>query len=341
MVVNYRKREHVRGAVKAKELLFPSIRKYAELELQRVIVECLGADTETITYHLISVLLNPRLMSDRLAEAVDVVQLLKSQNLEPLGAEHGDRSEDLWLIREGVQVDPAIEVYDRLRYDLFAFLRRARFASHRVLESRTFDLLARNSSGELPRVDLRTLLQEYAVYDGTVWRYSADARRRAVQPRLVLVRSSAPRLHPRLFGAPERTLRLRVDNLDELGSRYAERTNTDASMYADLRYLLLAVLSDIRDQFSDRVTSVYAVGDLAAGTLRLEALEHEDLVLGIDAPLAADSALDLETALAGSVFARVFLETGVMFTSAVRGLDEPAYEWAREALTLLDSAQSE
>jgi hypothetical protein len=340
MVVNFRRRESSRPALFENQLLFPSIRKYAELELQRVVVECLGADTETITYHLISVLLDPRLMSDRLSEAVNVVQLLKSQNLEPLGAEHRDRSEDLWLLKEDVEVDPAIDIYDRLRYDLFSYLRRRGSAMHGELEAHAFELLALEKSVHVPvKVDLQTLLQEFARFDGLVWRYSADARRRAVQPRLVLVRSSAPRLRPRLFGAPERTLRLRIDNLDRLNNRYEGTASFgDAGSFTDVRNLLLAVLSDIRDQFSDRVVAVHAVGELVAGTLQLENLHLEEVVLGIDTSVSESELFDLERALAETVFARVFLETGVMFTALVRTAEmRSEWGWANDSLSLLDS----
>lgn len=339
MIVNFRRCDVVRARAPGEQLLFPSIRKYAELEMQRVIVECLGADTETITYHLISVLLDPRLMSDRLAEAVDVVQLLKAQNLEPLGAEHGDRSEDLWLLREGVQVDPLIDVYDRLRYDLFSFVRRHRVVAVRDVEVRARELLARETANLPGTVDLTTLLTEFAVADGAFWQYSAEVRRRTVQPRLVLVRSSAPRLAPRLFGAPEGTLRLRVDNLDLLGTRFsASETASLHRNYPDLRNLLLAVLSEIRDQFSDQVAAVYAIGDLGTGDLPLDGLQYEDIVLGVDSRGVREDVFALERALSETVFARVFLETGIMFVALTRTSDEfDEWSWTEQSLMLLDA----
>ena len=341
MVVNFRRIGVVPPRAPSDQLLFPSIRKYAELEMQRVIVECLGADTETITYHLISVLLDPRLMSDRLPEAVDVVELLKAQDLEPLGAEHGNRAEDLWLLREDIEIDPAIDTYDRLRYDLFSYVRRRGLVARREVEVRARELLAREQSGKLPTsIDVDTLLSEFAIADGAFWRYSSEARRRTIQPRLVLVRSSAPRLFPRLFGAPESTLRLRIDSLDLLATRYiVAHATLGQRAFPDLRSLLVAVLSEIRDQFSREVIAVYAIGDLATGELELDSLEYEDILLGIDARILQEDAFTLERSLAESVFARVFLETGVMFVATIRASDATSiWDWQEHALTLLDTA---
>jgi hypothetical protein len=336
MVVNFRKGRPVNFPRIENRVLFPNLHKFAELELQRLVVECLGADTETIAFHLISVLLDPSLMADRLTEAADLVDLLKANDLEPLGVEHGNRSEDLWMLKRGIDLDPAIDPFEQLRYRLFEHLRRVGAASRATLDAVAVDVVSglANSHRFPVKLDISEILQEFAEIHDSIWRYSPSIRREAVHPRLVLVRSSSPHLRPQLYGSRRGALRVRIDQLSDLALRYEARANPGE--FARLRSLLLAALAAIRDVFPDRVSRVLAVGELASGALDLAALTYGEISLGVEVTESVGGSLfDLQRELANEVFAPVFLETGVMLAAALKPPDAN-WDWDDSTLILLD-----
>ncbi|CAN5760065.1 hypothetical protein BH23GEM7_BH23GEM7_28750 [soil metagenome] len=319
-------------------ILFPSLHKFAELELQRVIVEYLGAPTDVIAYHVIPALLNPNLVSGKVQEAVDLIELIREQDLEPLGAEHVPNGEkDLWMLKPGVEIDPALDFYDRLRYHLFAFLRRQKEATQLELHATASEMIASEPHRMQTKLfELAPLLSEFAELQDGNWHYSPEARRRAVQMRLLLARSSADELRPVFFQADTALLPLRMQGLSELSSRYSQAVDRPLSgEYRTLQNLLVAVLTTIRDRFSSQLTSVSAIGPLAEGIVDLRNLELEDLSLGLISHSSIEDAVQLETTLAKEVFGRVFLNSGIMFTGLVRPLEHSSWLRTGNHITLL------
>jgi hypothetical protein len=318
-------------------VLFPNLRKFAELELQRVIVEYLGADTETIAFHLISVLLDPSLMSERLNEALNVVELLRSQDLESLGAVFANGKENLWMLRPEVEIDPVIDFYDRLRYHLFAFLRRRHTATLHQLQTEATQLLQQeHHPGELGELRLPAILTEFAERVGDRWQYSPERRASTIEPRLMLARSSADKLRPVFFTASHRLLRVRIDSLTLLSDRY-----TDAGeQYQSLQNVLVAALTEIRNRFTSRVESVWAIDELASGELRLDEITLEDVPLGIVLRDPEDNRAELQTALAKEVFVPLFLHTGIMVLGILRSRDEEPWSKEPGALVMLDRSEA-
>jgi hypothetical protein len=324
-------------------VVFPSLQKFAELEMQRVIVEYLGAPTDTIAFHVIPALLDPKIVSDKVQDAIDLVELIKSQNLAPFGAEHGENGEkDLWMLKEGVEIDPAIDFYDRLRYHLFSLLRRDKTASMLQLQAEASRLIASERKRmRLKNIQLAPILSEFAEMRDGEWCYSVEARTRAVQMRLILAQSSAEQLRPVFFSPEDRLLPLRMEGLSAFSIRYGESPDTMLSRdYRRLQNLLVAVLTAIRDRFSDSLLSVAPINEFADGTVNIQELELADLGLGIVSRGTVEEAIKLEEELAREIFGRVFLNSGVMFTGVVRPVEYAEWLTRKDLLILLGEQAS-
>jgi hypothetical protein len=342
LIVNFRKmpetsyRELYRR--RGGQVVFPNLLKFAQLELQRIIVEYLGADTETIAFHLISVLLDPSLMSERLDEALRVVDILRANELQALGAEFANGTENLWMLKPECDADRLIDPYDRFRYHLFAFLRGRRIVSPRELQGEAMRLLGTGEYGGLEVTSLPTILGEFAAPTSDGWKYSPERRAAAIRPRLALARSSADKLRPIFFEADRRLLRVQPEGVDQIRALYAPGGD-ESERYSVLRSVVVAALAELRNRFTDSVSSVWAIDELAAGELDLSKLELIDIPLGIVAARSDVDVLELSGALSKEVFGPLFLDTGLMLVPAIRppGQEDWTTHSASGAFVLLDA----
>lgn len=299
------------------EIVFPNVFKFAQLELQRIIVEYLGADTETIAFHLILVLLDPSLMSEKLDEALRVVDLLRANELQALGAEFANGTENLWMLKDGCDLDPVLDPFDRFRYCLFAFLRARRIVSLRELQGEAMRVLSTGTHGDVRVSSLSSLVGEFAVPTPDGWKYSPERREDSVQPRLALARSSADKLRPVFFDGSRRLLRVQIEGIDRLREMYAS-VGEAGGRYQMLRSVVVAALAELRNRFTDSISSVWAIDELASGDLDLAKLEVADIPLGIVTTDSDVGSFELSGALSKEVFGPLFLDTGLMLVPAIR-----------------------
>lgn len=344
LVVNFRKlsKNNYSGeyGTRGSRVLFPNLRKFAELELQRLIVEQLGADTETVAFHLIAVLLDPNLMSERLDEAVRLADLLRSQDIQSLGFEHRNGREDLWMLTPDKELDPALDGFDRLRYTVFDSLRRKGSISAPEIQAEVLRFISREPTlTGIQNLRVSDILEEFAeIREDGRWHYSAERRRASIHPRLLLSRSSADKLRPAFFGPEERQLRVRVDSVAELRRRYDNVS--EPSRVREFFHVLVAVLSELRDRFSDQIESVSAIDEFAEGKIDLQAFEGLEVPLHIGTVGDATMSFELEEVLAREVWGPLYVESGIMFTGVIR----PGNDWRwisrHESLALLDRERS-
>lgn len=301
---------------------------YLHLELQRAIVQNLGATTSEILAHL-SDEIYTRLALDFFAERdhKSVPELLRG-----LGAEHlskvrpqHDTAADLWVLPPSVPLDDELDAFERLRYKLF--LELALGESPKSLSD--LARAALTAAVDLPSVTLQAILGTFACRvggDRGGWYVDWPARQQGTQLRLLLSRSTALALRAAVEQREptSRGLGRRLELSTSGFKTLAERSSGGALGAAWIRILRAthALLAVLRDEAAGAVRRVSAVHEFARGDWDPEDPSYDDLPLLIELHEGSPSA-EIEDLLLDRVFSRLYEETRLNFVPHFRCRNDP------------------
>ncbi len=307
---------------------------YLRYELQRIVVQNLGATTSEILAHL----------SDEIFTRINL-QLIDAQGtksfpklLEELGARDlrqlqagGNADQQIWTIAPDVRLDPMLDAYDRLRFSLFRHLSLHEPLGSTELARVAFTELDDVRPEEVPEPGLEGILATFASRQARRGAWSVDwARRRAeVQLRLLLSRSSAHALREvierRYSEMPpsSNSNRLHIDMAGFAALASAAPGGIATPAWSRISQALLVMLRTLRDEFGDLIHQVEAVHETSRGLWDREDPRYDDLPLLVTLREQVDIPLDLEYLLLNAVFAPLFERTRIDFTPYFRAAGSP------------------
>lgn len=334
--------QRLRSRVQPLDPSGPSVRPletplvYLEHELQRIVIENLGATTSEILSHL-SDEIYTRFVLEYFAEEEthSVQQMLRDlgatelQALQPTST----AAPPLWILREEVRPDPELDLYDRLRYQLFIRLAQRGEAS-------TADLLRSVYEGEvgirpenLHDLQVNALLSTFAEpVSGTArkhggWRIDWKTRFNEAQLRLLLSTTTAHRLREavrRHRTSPVQPLHINIAGLSQLAQAGSDGPASPAWQTISRGVHLL--ITTVRDSLGNMIDSVWAVREFAEGMWDPEEPEYDDLPVLVILRDDVGDPREIEDQLLESLFARLYRETGLNFVPYFRAADDSDLE---------------
>jgi len=268
----------------------PTPANYIERETERVIVMYLGATIELITGCVIQQLLDSRAFQHVNPDGLGnkIVECLHSS---PRFVRWDTQGKDApWVLSSDFHPDASLPIYDRLRYEIFAFLRQADGA---VTEAGISRYLLSVFSAEPPEEQIRSsglalYLSQMANQVGLhQWQLDAERITSYKQLRLFLERSRADEILQAMAKrgtTSDSSLRVRFEGIALL-LETLKQANSDNRHFHDqwkwMLDILRAVLQRIMSHFGSEIDSVWASGDWVVEGVDLRNLPFEETVLDI------------------------------------------------------------
>lgn len=306
---------------------------YLGHQLQRIVVENLGATTSEVLSH-ISDEIYTRFALEYFAEeeTQSVRELLHDLGATELKALQPARAAapPLWILREDARPDPQLDLYDRIRYRLFVELARRGEASSATLLQSIYTDEEEIRPEQLHHFQIDGLLATFAEpISGTVqkrggWRIDWKSRFEDAQLRLLLSTTSAHRLQEtieRRGSVAVEPLHINVGGFNKLANAGPGGPAGQAWQTISRAVHLLA--TTVRDSLGSIIDSVWAVREFAEGKWDPEEPKYDDLpVLVILRDHLVDP-IDIEDSLLEGLFAKLYIETHLNFVPYFRTADDP------------------
>jgi hypothetical protein len=312
----------------------PTPLSYLQFELQRLIVQNLGATTSEILSHLTDEIYTRSALQyfaeQDTGSITNLLQTLGAIHLEAITP--ADTSAiAVWVLGPEVPLDPELDPYDQLRYKLFLELASKNSASTSDLAQWVFTKFA----GELPSGDLAGALSTFAkpVQMGQRgrggWTIDWEGRMRSAQLRLLLSRSTAHSLRDvvqqRQHAANTEYVHSKL-HIPRSGFASLSKVAPDGAggpAWRQISRALHSLVSTLRDEAGDLIDSVWAVRGTVSGDWDSEDPTFDNLPLLIILRQDVENPVALEERMIEEVFGALYDRTRLNFVPFFRMVDDP------------------
>jgi hypothetical protein len=294
----------------------PTLYNYLRLELQRLVVENLGATTSEILAHLSDeIYTRASLRALNITGTRSVPKLLQelgASDLRELRGFHGGEAQ-LWTLDDEAPLDPVLDAYDRLRFVLFKHLVQNGPTPPSELQRLVFTGQNDVRPEEVPHAVLSSILSTFASRRGGArapWEIDWKRRHEEVQLRLDLFRSSAKNVRhalDRRFAGEDSALRISGDGFAAVAA--ASPGGVDSIGWKQISQALLVLVRTLRDEFGSVIAEVSAVHETARGEWSAEDPRQAELPLLVVLSDDADPLVDWDAILLDGVFAPLYERT--------------------------------